>query len=78
MLQATPLAQDIVTIEMLAEQFELSGSNIKSIVRNGMLFALMRNHPMEVGDIAKAIKVEYEKLGKIANASSLGMFYGYL
>lgn len=78
MLQATPLAQDTVTIEMLAEQFELSGSNIKSIVRNGMLLALMRNHPMEIGDIAKAIKVEFEKLGKIANASSLGMFYGYL
>lgn len=78
MLQGTPLAEDSVTIEKLAEQFELSGSNIKSIVRNGMLLALMENRSMWIGDIARAIKVEFEKLGKIPNVSSFGSFYGYL
>lgn len=78
MLQATPIAQDTMMIEMLAEQFELSGSNIKSIVRNSMLLALMENRPVWIGDIAKAIKIEFEKLGKIANLSSFGSFYGYL
>jgi len=78
MLRHTPLADDISTIEKLAAQFELTGSNIKNIVRNGVFLALMENRTLQINDIAKAVKIEFEKMGQIANSSSFGMFLGYL
>lgn len=78
MLQNTALAGDKMTLRSLAEQFELSGSNIKSIVRNAVFMALMENRPLGVSHIAKAIKIEFEKIGKIVTASTLGTFYSYI
>lgn len=78
MLQNTALAEDEVLIENLAKQFEITGSNIKSIVRNALFMSFMEQRELKIEDIAKAIKVEFEKLGKIPNLSSLGMFFTYV
>lgn len=40
--------------------------------------ALMEGSPLRVAHIAMAIKFEFEKLGKIVNASGLGTFYSYI
>ena len=78
MLQNTALAGDEVLIENLAKQFEITGSNIKSIVRNAIFMSFMEKRELEVEDVAKAIRVEFEKLGKIPNLSNFGMFFNYL
>ena len=78
MLQNTELAGNEGTLRSLAEQFELSGSSIKSIVRNAVFMALMEGCPLRAAHIAMAIKVEFEKMGKLVTASSLGTFYGYI
>ena len=78
MLQNTALAEDEVLVENLAKQFELTGSNIKSIVRNAIFMSFMEQRELRIEDIAKAIKVEFEKLGKIPNLSSFGMFFTYV
>ena len=78
MLQATELVNDISIIEALAAQFELSGSNIKNIVRNAEFLALMEQRTLSVVDIVQAIKIEFEKLGKLCNANTFGMFMGYI
>ena len=77
MLQNTALAEDVVLIDNLAKQFELTGSNIKSIVRNALFISFMEQRELQIADVVKAIKVEFEKLGKIANLSSMGMFFTY-
>ena len=64
--------------DVLAKQFEITGSNIKSIVRNAIFMSFMEQRELRIEDIAKAIKVEYEKLGKIANLSGFGMFFSYI
>ena len=43
-----------------------------------VFMALMEDRPLHVADIAMAIKIEFEKTGKIANASSFGLFYCYI
>ena len=78
MLQNTALAEDEVMMENLAKQFEITGSNIKSIVRNAIFMSFMEERELRIEDIAKAIKVEFEKLGKIPNISSFGIFFAYL
>lgn len=78
MLQNTALAKDDILIENLAKQFEFTGSNIKSIVRNAIFMSFMEQRELWIEDIAKSIKVEFEKLGKIPNLSSFGMFFTYV
>ena len=78
MLQNTALAEDVVLIENLAKQFELTGSNIKSIVRNAIFMSFMEQSELRIEHIVKAIKVEFEKLGKIPNLSGFGMFFTYI
>lgn len=78
MLQSTALAGNETVLRSLAEQFELSGSNIKSVVRNAVFMALMEGCALSVRHIAMAVKLEFEKLGKIVTASSFGTFYGYI
>ena len=78
MLTNTALEGDEVLIENLAKQFELTGSNIKSIVRNAIFMSFMEQIELGIEHIAKAVKVEFEKLGKIPNLSSFGMFFTYV
>ena len=78
MLQNTALAEDEMLFENLAKQFEITGSNIKSIVRNALFLSFMEERELRIEDIAKAMKVEFEKLGKIPNISSFGMFFTYI
>lgn len=78
MLQNTKLIENETMLQNLAEQFELTGSNIKSVVRNAVFMALMEDRPLGIADIAMAIKIEFEKLGKMVNVSSFGSFYGYI
>ena len=78
MLRHTDLSKDDYMLEALAAQFELTGSNIKNIVRNAEFLALMEQRTLGIADVVMAIKIEFEKLGKLCDIGTFGMFMGYL
>lgn len=53
-----------VDLEWLAEQFELSGSNIKNIAVNAAFLAAPEQSVVGMSHIMKALKNEYKKSGK--------------
>lgn len=71
MLQDTGLGGNEKLLSNLASQFELSGSNIKSIVRNAVYIALMEQRRLDAADIAAALKIEYEKMGRMLDPSNV-------
>ena len=71
MLANTALGQNEALLSNLAAQFELSGSNIKSIVRNAVFMSLMEKRELCGADLAAALKIEHEKMGRILNLSSV-------
>lgn len=78
MLKHSDLANDNNTIDALAAQFELTGSNIKNIVRNAEFLAQMKQSKLTIVEVIMAIKLEFEKLGKMCNATTLGRFVMYV
>ncbi len=71
MLRDTGLGENEKLSATLAAQFELSGSHIKSIVRNAVYLALMEQRRPEAADLAAALKIEYEKMGRILEQSEM-------
>ncbi len=71
MLQNTGLGKNEALLSNLAAQFELSGSNIKSIVRNAVFAALMEGREVCGTDLAAALKIEHAKMGRILTLSSV-------
>lgn len=65
-----PLDAD-VNLEMLAERFELSGSNIKNIVVNAAFLAAAKQEPVGMEHFLKAIEGEYRKSGKYLTREEL-------
>lgn len=70
MLQDTELCENEKLLFGLAA-FELSGSNIKSIVRNAVYIALMEQRKPDAADIAAALKIEYEKMGRMPDQAAM-------
>lgn len=62
--ESNPLSQD-VDLEWLAEEFELSGSNIKNIVINAAFLAAPESDKISMCHIIQALKNEYRKNGKV-------------
>ena len=71
MLQNTELGENEKLISNLASEFELSGSNIKSIVRNAVYMALMEQRKLREADIVAALKIEYDKMGRMLDQSNM-------
>ncbi len=58
----------------LAEQFELTGSNIKNIAVNAAFFAASEAKTVGMHYIVKALRNEYQKSGKRLGSSELGQY----
>lgn len=74
-----PLDGD-VDLELLADQFELSGSNIKNIVVNAAFLAASEQSAVGMQHIMKAIQNEYKKSGKVLTEKEMvqnGIFFPY-
>ena len=59
----TPLSDDI-DFEFLAERFPFSGGEIKNIALGAAAFAMELGHPIDMGHILYAIRMEKEKKGQ--------------
>lgn len=61
-----------------ASRFELTGSNIKAVLYNAAFMAAAEGKGIRNQDIAKAIKYEYAKLGKIAMTTEFGRYASFV
>ena len=62
----------------LAERFKLSGSNIKAILFSAAYMAGAEGKPLGIAHIAKALKLEYRKLGHLIDPGEFGPLMAYL
>ncbi|MGN0337146.1 MAG: ATP-binding protein [Lachnospiraceae bacterium] len=72
-----PFAPDI-DFRFLAENFELTGSNIKAILYSAAYMAAADGGVIMECHIARAMKYEFEKLGKMYQRGDFGKFAIYL
>lgn len=66
-----PLAKD-VDLEFLAQQFKLSGGNIKNIALASAFLAAADGGKVTMGHVCHATQREYQKLGKTLSSVELG------
>jgi SpoVK/Ycf46/Vps4 family AAA+-type ATPase len=71
---SVPLGTD-VEIPFLAQSFELSGGNIRSIALTAAYLAAERGDELEMADLIRAVHREYRKLGRLSVRSEFGEWY---
>ena len=67
-----------VDFQFLAENFELSGSNIKAVLYNAVYMAASQGKALSMEHIVRSTKYELEKLGNMANMAEFGRYGFYL
>jgi AAA+ superfamily predicted ATPase len=69
-----PLAED-VDLNLLAARFKLAGGNIKNVALAAAFFAAEEGRPVRMRHLLRAVRREYQKLGKtLSDAELLGGF----
>jgi SpoVK/Ycf46/Vps4 family AAA+-type ATPase len=66
----TPLAAD-VDLDWLAQQFKLSGGNIKNVALAAAFLAAEEGDEVTMSHLGRAIRREYQKMGKVLSAREL-------
>lgn len=72
-----PLEEEI-DFEFFAEQFELSGSAIKEILTNAAFCAAAKKRGLRNEDIVEAIRMNFEKSGKVLAREDFGYLGDYV
>jgi len=72
--ETVPLADD-VDLAFVAESFELSGGNIRSIALTAAYLAADQGAEVTMADLVRAIHREYRKLGRLSVRSEFGQWY---
>ena len=67
-----------IDFAFLAKNFELSGSNIKSILYSAAYLAGAEEKALGPRHIVTAMRCEFEKLGRLLNSTDLGNYAVYL
>ncbi len=75
--EETEVDKDI-DFRLLARQFTLSGSNIKSILYSAAFMAGAQGKPLGMEHIAKALQYEYRKQGRLIDTAEFGPLMIYL
>jgi AAA+ superfamily predicted ATPase len=68
----TPLADD-VDPDLLARQLKLSGGNIKNVALAAAFLAADEGSPVRLAHVLRAVRREYQKMGKVLSLSELGV-----
>ena len=72
-----PKEKDI-DYEFLAENFELTGSNIKAILLSAAYMAGAEDKKLSMSYIVRAMKYEFDKLGMMPDSGKFGQYAAYL
>ncbi len=67
-----------IDFKFFAEQFELTGSNIKAILLSAAYMAGAQGAKLSVQHIVKAMKYEFDKLGMMPDSGKFGPYAAYL
>ena len=67
-----------VDLQFLASQFNLSGGNIRNIVTSAAFFAVAESKSIGMRHFIKAMKSEYQKLGRLIKADDFGQYHADL
>ena len=76
-LPETMKIADDLDYEFFAENFDLSGSSIKSILYSAMYMAATQDRKVTNKDIVLAMKYEFEKDGVLNDTSKFGRYSNY-
>ena len=68
----TALLEEELDFEFFAENFELSGSSVKEIITNAAYIAASEHTGLANRHIVEAVKLNYEKYGKILSKENFG------
>ncbi|NES65734.1 MAG: ATP-binding protein, partial [Okeania sp. SIO2D1] len=63
-------------LEFLAENFEITGANIRNIALTAAFLAADDNQVIEMLHLIRAIRREYDKMGQILRDQNLGSYVG--
>lgn len=74
--EKTPRAGDL-DLKFFADSFELSGSEIKEVLYSAAFIALSEDKPLGNAQLARAVKYQQEKTGKLMSGAEFGR-YGLL
>ncbi len=69
--------EDDIDFEVFADNFEISGSNIKSILYSAAYLAGAEKKKVNVSHIIRAIKYEFDKMGRILELDDVGIYARY-
>ncbi len=69
-----PLAEDI-DLHFMAEQFKITGGNIKNIALGAAFLAAEDGGRINIGNLIRATKREYQKMGKLCNEGEFGRYF---
>jgi hypothetical protein len=72
-----PLADD-VDLQFVAKQFKLSGGNIRNIALLAAYLAAEQGTPIGMRHLVRAIKREYQKLGKLVTEAEFGVYLRFV
>ncbi len=72
--EETPKDKDI-DFEFLAKNFKISGGNIKNIALSAAFLAAKKSKNVNMENIIKGIKREFQKMGKLCHQSEFGKYY---
>ncbi len=64
-----------VDFKFLARQFKISGGNIKNIAVNAAFLAAANGGLINMEDLIKATKREYQKIGKLCTEGDFGEYF---
>ena len=63
-----------IDFEFLAEQFDVSGGNIRNVVLNSAFAAAQEGGPISMRHVIASLRGEYQKQGKLVMAGDLGRY----
>lgn len=71
--EAAPVSPDL-DIPFLADSFEMSGSEIKSVLYTAAYLAAEKNEPISMAYVLKALRIDFAKSGRLLSESTLGPY----
>ena len=75
LLDSETIPKAFIDLDYLAEQFEISGANIKNIVWNALFRAAAAQEPLGMEHLVLSVHDEYRKLGKVWSSGDFGAYY---
>jgi hypothetical protein len=65
-------------LEFLAQQFKITGGNIRNIVLGGAFLAAEDGQPIRMEHLVRAARRELQKMGRLVRELDFGQYYSMI